>query len=609
MYRSFAFALAFTVSSLLHMTAMFAGAFNFQSPATWTVGDAGSTYQEWEASETTPFSAVNSLPNNSTVNPAITSPPKMSVQSPGFVASSGGYYSFSETVPTYRIFANVYDHGGSFGIGGPFASNYGTRVIVQTAATENPDYEASVFEDSVELVKLDGTTLTGGTNADLLNTSELFLGEVETSFGLANQQELRFEFFLPSYSADFRVRFTSAVHSSFQALRVDTFLEQQPSNIPGDFDGDGDVDADDLSEWQSSFGVNRFGDADGDGDTDGLDLLVWQRNFTGPQAISALAVPEPVTPTLVIFGVVLSSLSRFRLSQASQYIAARPTNSHLQVRGGFTLVELLVVIAIIGILIALLFPAIQAAREAARRCTCRNHLRQIGLAMHMYHDSQGHLPPASIHPSIDSNRESALLFVLPYLEEANRFVTYNPDLGTSDPANKGVVEATIPVYLCPSMIHATGGDETGPSSYASSTGSQSPWLITKHDGAIVSSPSIVRLKDVTDGTAHTLAFGEEDFFADQVCDRDSPVGPKWAGGYIIDSFAATWGPFNPQSRPHPEVDPGSVGRFSTAFRSDHAGGVQFVLVDGSVQFITDDVEENVLDAFATRAGDEVNQSH
>ncbi|MDZ4656974.1 MAG: DUF1559 domain-containing protein [Bythopirellula sp.] len=288
-----------------------------------------------------------------------------------------------------------------------------------------------------------------------------------------------------------------------------------------------------------------------------------------------------------------------------------PINPRRSFATGFTLVELLVVISIIGVLIALLLPAIQAARETARTCTCRSHLRQIGLAMHMHHDLLGYLPPASTHASIGTDRESALLFLLPYLEESNRYVTYNSDLGTSDPVNAGVVEATIPVYLCPSMIYTPNASEPGASSYASSTGSQSPWLIAgtnPHNGAIVSRPILVRLKDVTDGTTNTFAFGEEDYFENQSFVEVAPIGPKWAGGYISDSFAATWGPYNPVSRPDPEVDPGSVGKYSTAFRSDHRGGVQFVFVDGSVRFIVNEIEETVLDALATRAGGEVDHS-
>ncbi|MDZ4656973.1 MAG: hypothetical protein SH868_05270 [Bythopirellula sp.] len=304
MRKSLTIALTFAACQIFQSASAVAGAFNFQSPTDWTVGGTGSTYQEWEASEATPFASVNTLPTASITSPTITSLAKMSVQSPGFVASSGGYYSFSETIPTYRIFANVYNHAGSFGTGGPYANNHGTRVIVQTAATMNPDYAASVFQNSVELVKIDGTALAGGANTDLLSVTQLFLGEVETSFGLADQQELRLEFFLPSYAADFRVRFQSSVHSSFQELRVDTLLVSEEVAIPGDFDGDTDVDTDDLADWQASYSFNGLGDADADGDSDGRDLLIWQRNYTGAEALTSFSIPEPTSPALVIFGIL-----------------------------------------------------------------------------------------------------------------------------------------------------------------------------------------------------------------------------------------------------------------------------------------------------------------
>lgn len=266
---------------------------------------------------------------------------------------------------------------------------------------------------------------------------------------------------------------------------------------------------------------------------------------------------------------------------------------------GFTLVELLVVIAIIGILVALLLPAVQSAREAARRTSCSNNLKQIGIAMQMHHNTLKYLPPARIHNNIGTNHESALLFLLPYLEESNKFVQYNPELGTSHPDNQGVVETEIPIFLCPSMVYDAPSSGPAASSYGACTGSIYPWASKLHNGAIAARPIIVRFKNITDGLTHTFAFGEQDYFAGQ-----SEDGPNWAGGYITDSFAATWGPFNPQNPPGPD-EPGLFGRYYTAFRSDHPGGVQFVMVDGSVQFLHDGIEEETLDGLATRAGEEI----
>ena len=293
---------------------------------------------------------------------------------------------------------------------------------------------------------------------------------------------------------------------------------------------------------------------------------------------------------------------------------------------GFTLVELLVVIAIVGSLVALLLPAVQAARESARKMSCQNNLKQVGLATQSYHDVNQQLPPARVKIDVASINihEGALLHLLPYLEEGNKFVQYNPLLGTSHPDNAGVVETIIPTYLCPSMTFELKAGKPAPGSYGSSTGTGRPWDIIDmaqlrgvalppgfdlselapsyglHNGAIVSRPGVVSFKNVTDGLSHTFAFGEMDYFGGQ-----EPDGPQWAGGYITNSQAATWGPFNPEDPPQ---DPALKGQYATAFRSDHPGGVHFVMVDGSVQFIHDGIDEIVLDALATRAGEEVDHS-
>ncbi len=116
---------------------------------------------------------------------------------------------------------------------------------------------------------------------------------------------------------------------------------------------------------------------------------------------------------------------------------------------GFSLVELLVVIAIIGALVALLLPAIQAAREASRSSTCRNNLRQIGTACQLYHDTAHRLPPARMS---DSGSNSAFLTVLPYMEESNLKDMFSDKLSyKSSAANRAVSNTQVAVYLCPSM--------------------------------------------------------------------------------------------------------------------------------------------------------------
>src|SRR5688572_8489446 len=123
-------------------------------------------------------------------------------------------------------------------------------------------------------------------------------------------------------------------------------------------------------------------------------------------------------------------------------------------RRGFTLVELLVVIAIIGVLVALLLPAIQAAREAARASQCRNHLKQVGLALHQYHDTMGRLPPgwvANQPEGVPGWGWSAAL--LPYLEQGNLDANLKRHLPIADTVNQQARETVLPILLCGSDPH------------------------------------------------------------------------------------------------------------------------------------------------------------
>ena len=293
----------------------------------------------------------------------------------------------------------------------------------------------------------------------------------------------------------------------------------------------------------------------------------------------------------------------------------------LQARGaageftrGFTLVELLVVIAIIGVLVGLLLPAVQAARESSRRSSCANNLKQIGLAMLMYHDANRGLPPAWRLTSEDKQggsdrfQESVLVRLLPYLEEASQYTRYNPKVNILHADNAGVVGTTIPVYLCPSMVLSSSRDaDTAPGSYVASTGSTRPDLYidvaTKrctHNGAIIAQlegASLVSIHRIIDGTSHTFAMGEFDDFGGAASD-----GPDWAGGYVVGAFGATAGAFNPATAPK---DFSQYANTYTAFRSDHPGGAQFMMVDGSVHFVEESISKETYDAAATRAGQEL----
>lgn len=313
-------------------------------------------------------------------------------------------------------------------------------------------------------------------------------------------------------------------------------------------------------------------------------------------------------------------------------------------RLGFTLVELLVVIAIIAILVALLLPAVQSAREAARLTSCRNNLRQIGLATLLFHDINDHLPPPKVSDvvAIDDNGRvvneeglqlaaisdhgSTLVLLLQYLEEANLYATYEIRRPVSHPQNREVTGSTISTYLCPSMEPppldpAGGGQPYGHGSYLIST--RTTFYEFSEDGFLMDGafdfPNPERnyrlaIANITDGTSKTLLAGEINYpFGDEekLPSLDSPPvageggGFAWAQGYWV----LAWGHMagsrptlfnNSNERRPPDSD--------RTFRSDHIGGVNFVFLDGSVRMIPSDSDPEVRRALVTRAGEEVNHS-
>jgi len=303
---------------------------------------------------------------------------------------------------------------------------------------------------------------------------------------------------------------------------------------------------------------------------------------------------------------------------------------------GFSLVELLVVIAIIGVLVSLLLPAVQAARESARGTSCRNNLKQIAIAVQTYADVSHRLPPARMgNPGIVGN--SAFLSILPYLEEANLSNLF--DDGTiyyGATANKTVANMVVPVYLCPSMVlprqvpepDSNCGETGAPGSYLVSTGSAisagpiSPGLgIPPHNGAIIHpSYGVTTMAKIgaADGTSKTLLIGETNYgLSNYFWGQDDPDAPpcgavgtqKWgASRWAVGYYGITWGsaaaPLNSRSLSDTPVYMVFQVEYDS-FRSDHPGGVNFALVDGSVRFVSDQIDQTVLKALATRAGNEV----
>ena len=176
-------------------------------------------------------------------------------------------------------------------------------------------------------------------------------------------------------------------------------------------------------------------------------------------------------------------------------------------KSAFTLVELLVVIAIIGVLVGLLLPGVQAAREAARRMSCSNNLKQVGLALHAYNDVHRRLPPSALGISqsrqpVDSVSEAGLtpwVSILPFMEQESLFDEFDFSVGSSSPVNLRASQKTPAVYRCPSMsLPQNRPDTAGYASYAVSTGTRK-YRNQMHDGAFVDAMNVFRSERVLMG--------------------------------------------------------------------------------------------------------------
>ena len=315
---------------------------------------------------------------------------------------------------------------------------------------------------------------------------------------------------------------------------------------------------------------------------------------------------------------------------------------------GFTLIELLVVIAIIAILISLLLPAVQQAREAARRSQCQNNLKQLALALHNYESTHRVFPPGTLgYPYV----WSAHAQLLPFVDQGNlgNFLDYDvPPLSAFNSggfnativnANDASARTRLPLMVCPSDKDAVPEGVYGGVSYPACVGSGVNGTDASDDGSNASADGVIfqrskiRFRDVTDGGSNTVAFGEQligDGISTAPVNADyrfrvvelasgtqttpsaclpgaAPAwsgqrGGKWVNGHLADTMYNHW--YGPNSS-SPDCHNTYHNFALPSARSAHEGGVQAAFVDGSCRFISENVNLTIWRAIATRAGGEV----
>ncbi|WP_430438369.1 DUF1559 domain-containing protein [Neorhodopirellula lusitana] len=253
-------------------------------------------------------------------------------------------------------------------------------------------------------------------------------------------------------------------------------------------------------------------------------------------------------------------------------------------RSAFTLVELLVVIAIIGVLVGLLLPAVQAAREAMRRASCQNNLHQIGLGLHNYHAAFGKFPPGAIEvrPQVANGKQYAWsAFILPHLEQAALAERIDFNRPFDDPANLDAAAESVAAYICPSTPRSEPRiNGMGVTDYGGIYGER---IVSRNDppNGMMLHDQALGFRDILDGSSNTVMIAEDAAFPDG----------QWINGRNL--FDQAFG-----------INQAPV--FENDMRSFHPTGVMSLRCDGSTYFLTEHIDLEILAAFCTRNGHETN---
>ena len=355
-----------------------------------------------------------------------------------------------------------------------------------------------------------------------------------------------------------------------------------------------------LSTWRFSIHLTQ---------QQSFDHIVFDLGVVASQAIPVFAVLASVAHLSASHSLIASLLAEHDRKDVQVNISVRR-------RRGFTLIELLVVIAIIAILIALLLPAVQQAREAARRPPCKNNLKQLGLAFHNYHDVYRSFPPAATADGVGNNMDRIDAWgwsvrLLPYIDQGPLYNQIEPGETSRvprDPANMTDVNdyrtaadgtkeklftTVIPAFLCPS---STGDSLNKFQAYMATMMYAINYRIGVYPSA---APYTVKIGDILDGTSNTVLAGEKSLHETP---QGTSIGMAW-GGYkpcaarisIVTPHAEMNTPFdgsyNASNNCYSENAP-TTNTTRDVVASQHQGGAHLLLCDGTVRFVSENIESN-----------------